>query len=566
MKLIDLQLLDDVLSYIGPSLEKHKGCDILDLNPGAGLWSQKLHDFLRPRRHILLEPELSKFKHFLDPLVEQPNSKYQLLERNPCDFPVFSELIDDGYLPDQKRVTPGAPKAQEPNNTLLVTGQIIWDPKMPGVGFDSMAKQVLLHYANAAWTNQLCHALGPVRMLLWIARDDLKNMVPRTQATNAKTSFWLQMTSHITEVVSPGVEVRSNNASGSREHRYRLESLALALKRGEENGMKLPAHRREDAHDFAEEILERTQGTAIMAAKECSDYLKEQFNNGKNVNGFLPQQILESWQFDKDVNYDTLPKRKTAGVHREHSPKDPKARAVWNTMTIRRANVNANDKMRVARDRIVDLGDNIFQLECAILGYKDGTKKKAEALMKLDEWQKQFDEEYQKVDKNFRTAILTDLDDRWTIRSPVERLLWDTRPFEPLIMEPSEMWPAKGVSLVDVTPRPIPEGEAGELFEWVKDFTFGLMFEPQTPLPHALEKMQPGASEIIENVPILRDAQKGGRLNMDNMRVRMLTPEMVVELTKAYKEWPFRSEDANHSSHFKMKTGSPSRKINIAEL
>ncbi|KAF4535259.1 S-adenosyl-l-methionine-dependent methyltransferase [Lasiodiplodia theobromae] len=81
-------LCDDILSYIGPSLEKYKNCDIVDVNPGAGLWSSKIHDFLKPRRHLLLEVD-DFYTPCLQPLLDAPGSKYI---RGPATDSVLSTL------------------------------------------------------------------------------------------------------------------------------------------------------------------------------------------------------------------------------------------------------------------------------------------------------------------------------------------------------------------------------------------------------------------------------------------------------------------------------------------
>lgn len=137
---------------MGDSLQKHKGCDILDINPGIGLWSQKLHDFLKPRSHILLEPSPEIFKEFLDPLVNAPDSKYKLVSKDTKDLTSYRELVDEGMFPHQTRVNSTDPAAQDVNNTLLITGSFIWDPRLVGMGFDSMAKQLYHHFTSAAWS------------------------------------------------------------------------------------------------------------------------------------------------------------------------------------------------------------------------------------------------------------------------------------------------------------------------------------------------------------------------------------------------------------------------------
>lgn len=72
-------------------------------------------------------------------------------------------------------------------------------------------------------------------------------------------------------------------------------------------------------------------------------------------------------------------------------------------------------------------------------------------------------------------------------------------------------------------------------------------------IPEALDSMQHSLSDIIKDCPSLTDGSKGGRLSMKHFRVRMLTTEMLEELTKAYLEWPFKAEGTAHSWYFRGK-------------
>ena len=65
---------DDIIGYLAPSLEAYKGCTVIDVHPGACLWSSKLHDFLKPKRHVLMEPEMLYYDAFMKPLLDQPGS------------------------------------------------------------------------------------------------------------------------------------------------------------------------------------------------------------------------------------------------------------------------------------------------------------------------------------------------------------------------------------------------------------------------------------------------------------------------------------------------------------
>lgn len=531
--------LDDVLSYMAPSLEKYKGCDILDLNPGAGLWSSKLHDFLQPRSHVLLESAPEAFAEFLDPLVQKPGSKYKLLKGEPTRYETFDRLIDEGYFPHQKRATPGEACAREPNNSLLVTGTLMWEPMLPGLGFDSMARQLLVHYSLRSWKHQLFHAFGPARMLLWTTNEDFRHALPRAQYANNKLSLMLRHTANITEIVTPE-HSDDTIARNGRDLRYELESTVQAMRRMKEKGIELPAHRREDIHDFAEDIDKMTSGTGILSSIESSNYLKAQYFKGKSVAGIVPAGLQKNWQSDKarGRQIDSESKKKQTGNVKGE--------------TRLRANANRLEKIRASRDPVVDIGEEAYHLGRKILGMEDGTAKDAE-LQKLETLEKEFAERWKLLDGNTKPQVLSDLDDRISIRAPYTLLQWDKRDFEPLVMRPEEVWPSNRVSLADFVPRPIPEGQTDEDWEYLQDFISGLIFQSTDTVSDALEHVQAGGSELITEVDALRDPSKGGRLDKSQMRLRMLTTEAMAELCKAYRAWPFRAPDTNHPNYFRIR-------------
>jgi transcription factor 1 len=527
-------LTDDVLTYMAPLLEKHKGCDILDLNPGVGLWSSKLHDFLRPRSHILLEGSPRLYQPYLQPLLDQPGSTYKLYEGDISQFSTFDTLIAGGAFPYQKRVASDAPHSQELNNSLLVTGTLIWDPPLPGLGFTSLAGQLFGHFAKWSWTNQGFHAFGPARMLFWGLNEDVRYILPKGAHAIAKSSFFIPRTTNVSQIVTIDHPSRPKTRAVRRQPRYEIESLVQALKRGKDNGFELPAHRRENIHDFADDIAKMTDGTGILSFTECQKYLKEQENLGKSTEGFLNSQVYEQMLREK-----SLPD--------EDEPKDLKVARY-------RATAKKYEGNRVKVDEAVDLGEAIYHLECKILAMEDGPDKDAQ-LARLHEMDSDFERRVGGINKNLRPSVYTELDDRIALRSAVPRLEWDQRPFEPLVLRPGEVWPEAAAGLYDMVPRPRPSDVSLEDWEYEQDFITAASQRSTSSLPTVLDSVQHGGSAIIEEVPILRDPKKGGRLNMNHMRARMLTLEMMEALSKAYREWPFRNPDTSHPHYFRLRDG-----------
>ncbi|KAF2470458.1 S-adenosyl-L-methionine-dependent methyltransferase [Lindgomyces ingoldianus] len=558
-QIVSPDLCDDVLKYIGPSLEKHKGCDILDLNPGAGLWSSKLHDFLQPRSHILLESQPDKYERFLRRLADKPDSTYKLVVGDAAQHDTIRNLVKEGIFPYQTLKTRDSALRQELNNSLLVTGTFIWDPTLPSFGFSSLGRQLIQHYAMHAWQADTFHAFGPVRSLFWLADEDLTSSLPRSMLHFSGTHFLLDRFTNARQVVTPGHLPRKQGRSTiGRDARYELESLVKAMKATKENGMELPAHRREEIHGFAEDIMRLTNGTGIMSSTETTNYLKEAELSGKSTQGLLFEGAREVYKVDKaqETNPELFWDREAmGGKNRLVVTKEGKK------IARDRSSANQNEVYRVAREKAVDIGEDIYHLECNFL---KATSKKAKASTreKLDQRNAEFKEALDAISKTIQPAVYMDLDDRLAIRSPVSRLMWDSRPYEPLVVQDDEVWPPHRFALVDFEPKMRPVGYDNEHTEPLIDFANALLRYHNEPLPDALEHLSHGGSELIDQVPALKDPARGGRLDMKHLRVRMLTPEMIDGLCRAWREWPFKPPGSDSPRYFQVSLGGRNKVLN----
>jgi transcription factor 1 len=549
-----------VLQYYGHTLDKHKGCDILDINPGAALWSQKLHDYLQPRSHVLLEQRHEKFRAFLDPLLSAPGSTYSLVDKDPVALGTYREMVAEGLFPHQTPRDPQDPSAQEPNDTLLVTGSMVWDPRLPGMGFDSMAKQMFHLFASAAWTNDLFHKFGLVRTLLWVQGEDFSGVIPESINTLGKSGRFLEL-SHKLDVVVNGERMARKTGKGSvgREPQYEIESTVRAMQRGREQGMVLPPHRRDTIHDFAEDIERMTNGTGIMTSSAVHNYLHEQQLADKSTTGLLQESLIDHYEEEKRLRKQypdvKLSRDATGNAPLKTDLTGHPARAELSLFSKHTSTQVQHRKIKRNIEAIADMGEAIYLLECKILRLPDGAEKDACAA-ELAESEAQFATRMASIQSNYVKAPTSELDDRLAIRSPPSpRLQWDARKFEPLIMRQHEVWPQNRLSLVSASPIPKPAGASPDWFDWVQDFVFGLFARPGESVDQALDKMQHGLSSIIEECPSLRDPSQGGRPNMRHLRVRMLTAKMVEELVGVYRTWPFKKPGSDHSKFFRHAGG-----------
>ncbi|KAJ4331365.1 hypothetical protein N0V87_009209 [Didymella glomerata] len=557
---------DDVLKYYGKSLEMHKGCDILDLNPGAGLWSQKLHDFLQPRSHVLMEPTYERFKPFLDPLLDAPGSTYKLVQKPTTHLDHYAELVAENVFPEQTHVDPQDTTGQDLNKTLLVTGMLAWDPVLPGMAFDSMAKQLYNLFSAAIRTNDYFHTYGRVRTLLWVNSSDFEPVVAKSAAKFLKNNALLEMTQSM-EVIVEGPRGPRGTGKGSpgRSPQYEVESTVRAMQRARTNGMTLPSHRQDTIHKIAAEIEEEYNGTGQIKYGWLYDYLLTKHKEGTTPTGLLNGQQFE--HVDRlitlqakypDIDFEAIgnardpKKKKTWGFFkgREDHPAREEVHAFSLAKSADRAAVAKLDQL----EEIADIGEELYNKECAALRLADGTPKRDALLKQIENLDKQWEQATSRVATNYKAVPIVSLDDRISLRfPPYPRLQWDRRNFEPLTMQPEEAWPPTRLSLISSTPYARPPGETTDWYEWVHDFVYALYTAPSAPLPDALNKMQHGAAEIIANCPALTDPDKGGRLQMKHLRVRVLTSEMVEQLVQAYRDWPFKEPGSDHNKYFRWK-------------
>jgi transcription factor 1 len=539
-------------------LEQYKGCDILDINPGACLWSQKLHEFLKPRNHVLLEPNPELFSSYLDPLLEKCGSKYKLVVKDPLLLPSYRELADEGAFPLQTRVDPSDPKGQDVNNTLLVTGSLVWDPRLPGMGFDSMAKQMYHHFASAAWSNDIFHVFGPVRTLFWVQSEDFSPMI--AQATNSmmKSNRLLEMTQDLNLVVSTEREERTRGRGAiSREPQYEIESTIRALQSARKQGLAIPPKRQESGHVLAALVEEASGGSGIADTESTYELLHQQQLAGTASLKYGGRVLIDSTELEKQVrsehpemlpNEPGLSKNKKIELKsmRQH-PKFPLFRAY----NLSRSSLLGVIKARKKVEQAADIGEDMLRLELKALKMEPGPDRDilVEQIKDLD---KAWDQSVASIDKNLKTAPLNEIDDRISLRYPPHpRIQWDSRPYEPLMAHEDEAWPQTKLGLILATPLPRPQGESDDWHEWVLDFVHGLYSDPAKSVPDALDTMQHSLSVIAKDCPSLMDPDKGGRMQLKHLRVRMLTMEMIHDLVKAYRDWPFKAPASDHITYFR---------------
>ncbi|KAI3339529.1 hypothetical protein F4824DRAFT_455689 [Ustulina deusta] len=502
VNLVSDKLCDDILSYIGPSLERHRGCDILDIYPGAGVWSSKLHQFLQPRSHVLLEPDADLYRPFLQPLLDQPGTA--LVPKSGIIWRELNSVLTPEYLPHQ--VIPDDLNVR--NDTLLVTANLAFHPKKRYLNFDSIASLLLHQFASAIRTGGLFQRYGLVRMLIWTRSDDKASFLPRTIQKRRRQALENDLVCEWVREVC-GSEAMSG-AWYVRDDAMDDASRLATIKRMQAAKLQIPSGREPDG--FLE-ALAAGRGRRRMPGVHPPTFKRRYYD----ILAGLQAASAEQGGFDKDS--DDL---KTMNTYR------------WRAAT----DVRKTEKMLHCSRGL----DDIIAL------HKSKTATAEEIAAAELEWQAQVRE----CPKTLAYEFVTYKDSLHAFRRTPPLLQWDRRDYEPLTVQAEEFFPNINCSLLDIQPRaPHPllrqmgpgSNRAADTFDIVMG---SLMFQATQPLGLGLDALWPGASEyILPRWKSGQDLSNGGfLLHLPGAEAipRLLDARQWEELFELWMEWPFRPE------------------------
>ena len=506
-------MIDDILQRLKPSLTKHGGCDVIDINPGAGVWSSKLHDFLNPRTHVLMEPDDGLYDSLLQPLVDQKDSTYKLIPKSGVVWAHLEKVLSKEHLPLQKELEVGDRRLEHGNDTLLVTANLGYFPRKPYRGFSSLPILLIYQFLSALRAHSLFHKYGHVRMLIWVAESEKSVVLPRTVAMRKKSAIEAEIScENIFEVASSTVEANRVRRDLSLERQSAIGVLA----RMEKLGIQTPEGR--------ESI----------------------FSSAISITGKVPDagEVVElSRDFYKEL--DDLELAFAAGQFAEHL--DGKKSAANQTPQYKRlkelryrtaAENRKGDRARHLTsdyDAIMALQKEIFSQTNA-----DTSVQRDELDARIQNWK----DSIQTLSSNDQEEFLHHLDNHRTYHLNPPLLLWDRRDCDPLKVNKNEFYPEQEMSLLDFRPKPMwpilrekfPANY--DVFEYIVS---SLLLMPTQSLRKGLTGLWPGAFEwLIAECPSLTDPNKGGNLDIDLITARSLTQEMYKEIIEAWMKWPFR--------------------------
>ncbi|KAK1569675.1 uncharacterized protein LY79DRAFT_571467 [Colletotrichum navitas] len=512
VNIVSDELCDDILKYIGPTLQRHRGCDLVDINPGAGVWSTKLHEFLQPRSHILMEPDADLYRPFLEPLLQRSNT--QLLPQSGILWKELNEAL--GHIQNQTPRPHDPAAVPERNDTLLLTANLAFYPKKRYRNFDSVAQLVLYQLISSIRNGNLFQKYGLVRMLIWTGPDEQYNFLAKTVQGRKKSVLDAEFACEwLAEVASRDMMLDTKpDARFVRDRWIDIDSTRDTMARMKASGLAIPEGRK---HSITKRLEEEAAAYDGPQAGAQVSRLHRPY--------FAEIEALE--QASRDGPLDAK-KRARLSFLRHQAER------------LEECVVNYHDLLEEMK-AIARLRQRIYDSD------SDGDKAAAEAEFAARD--RAWNEKVGAFGKNFSIDFRLIRDNLHVFRQEPSALLWDRRPYEPLAVRADEFFPNAECTLLDIQPKAMHPllrqtgpgtSRAGDAFEMLQRSMFSASNDP---ISRSVERIWPGAAEgILPNCPSLRDPARGGVAGTGHGEIcaRALNEKQWTELLEAFMAWPFR--------------------------
>ncbi|EFR02939.1 hypothetical protein MGYG_05939 [Nannizzia gypsea CBS 118893] len=426
------KLCNDVLERLAPTLPKNKPIDIIDAYPGLGIWSSHFHEYVRPRRHILLEPNFRTYEAHLKPLLESPDSRYVHVPLDPAVDRTFSDLFKKGYLPEQTERTEGS---TDVNDTLLVLANMTLLRSATNIRATDSRK-----YFESMLDQSYFHRYGLVRIIAIFPSSNLDAVLPKSISRRRRTQALLE-----------SVALEANEVAGDTSETTHLTRRGLpvvqisaerAAKRVEEAAVRVPPGRKPVPLELAPKPITVKGVKHSYVPRPIHDWHHEYIKAHKD---------LEKEQQKVDASNPVPAKLK--GLRKNFAALQK--RYLYESSQIRSAH-EADDRQSEIDDIEADLRKvmkaalPLPNRREAVKIIKNLTLLKEERDLILSSLGKQFIRHHYPLFVNERRCVTGSQ----SSPSVDPLLLWDKRAYEPLHVEKNEFSPKTPCSIIDIQPNP----------------------------------------------------------------------------------------------------------------
>ncbi|KAL7924801.1 hypothetical protein ACQKWADRAFT_285988 [Trichoderma austrokoningii] len=493
VNIVSEQLCDDIITYMGGSLERHRGCDLIDLNPGVGVWSRKLHNRLEPRNHIMMDMDAELYSLFLQDLTSKEN--VQLIPKSGLVWKNLFEMAETN-LSHQQALADGAEPTR--NDTLLVTANLSTFPKKSFLGFDSISTMVMYQFMSSIKSSSLFQKYGLVRMLLWINDDEKRRLLPKSLNRRKRGSFEAELSCEWIHEVA-GQELEAENRHQLRDEWINKESALNTLGRMQAQGLTVP----------------RGRGTRTYEESMISKELI-----GKKLAGVKMPDI--SRPFKKELE------------DLEHEFEEE--------------TMKASTRLKFLRNREkYEVGHYKLFLEL-LQEYERISAMKDDGTGAFEQADRDWNEMVENLKKNQRMEFGLLRDSYQIFRQDPPALLWDRRAYEPLVAKADEFFPNAPTALLDIQPKAMhpllrrigPNSDhAGDISDIMLRSWWNLTL---LPVHKAMDGLWPGFGDLYTEVSSVKDIQRGGTMMTGHgaLSARTINEEQWTEIVETWMKWSFR--------------------------
>lgn len=524
-----------MINLLRPTLPAPSSCDIIEINPGPCVWSQALHEALKPRSHALIEPQGSDHYQTAEALTKTEGSHY-CLAKDATEALDLANL-SPGFREHQQSLSENQKREarRQPTNQLIITanlsGKQIINTFFHGPRSKLFLDQFYRSIAFDAGAYEF-NRYGLVRLLAWIPEQDKHGMMPRTTAWRYRPNKNQEASCHAREIVS-SFPYHGLNPMGRPWHDVALESGRIVAERQQVNEITIPT--------------DRAQPQPLPPFRYY-DPIPANFDAMHSFEGrpAVVDEFIELWQTVESEHEEWLIEYIKA-TRQHKKPRIPKEELL-------RTFARTNARMRTAHNQYRNIQETILHqigLEQELVSLRrQYPDDKAPYLARLEELKPEFEKFraiHAKSYKDNRHAVLKGIDDFRALYHNPSVLSWHTRLHEPLLSHPkTDFQPTREpLSLLEFVPK---TSFVNAINTSDKQITFDYVnvcfdYARVTTLKKALEDLI-GEGDLyaafLQGLPSLTDPLHGGWHDLSDVRTRTLSVEATVEIAVAYEAWPYR--------------------------
>lgn len=402
----------------------------------------------------------------------------------------------------------------------------------------------MLHqFGHHALSRQYLQSVGLVRMLLWvpeIRKTDIYATLPwRRNGHNIGLNFAFQI-SETVSVHSLG-DVYQNQIERQSLRRTRSPALDILNQR---------------------DVQYRMQNLGVRAPKGRQLQVEDILQDNDNPAGPISPLHAGGESVDELLTKIDTASSRIEEIQTSVRNKRPTDRAALEALEFpqlaldaeRHCHKGSQTLQKPSIDRLVVLADlvlTITRIEANLKSLEDrgvGGAILEDLIHRIHALNQTYNELLEKASPFMRMLVHNLVDDHMVYHLSPSILAFYERSYEPLKANADDFWPEKGLSLFDFMPKErdlaVPDlASSEEAARFCSELMQILFSSNSLTLPQALDRVGVNAAQdLIPMVPAITDARKGGRLDPNNVRVRMVTEEMLEGLVKAFFEWPFRPQ------------------------